>query len=66
MGNTMKTVDEILSSKVKFKRALIAISTILIILGIIAFFTLTDQSCDWKNFVFGTKSKVSVDVKKGN
>ena len=66
MGNTMKTVEEILASKVKFKRALIAIVTILATLGVIAFFTMTDQSCDWKNKVFGTKSKISVDVKKGN
>jgi hypothetical protein len=37
-----------------------------VVLGVIAFFVLTDQSCDWKNMVFGTKSKVNVDVKKGN
>lgn len=63
--NIGKQVGEVLASKVKFKRAMIAIITILIILGLFGFLILTDQTCDWKNKIYGTKSKVDVDIKKG-
>jgi hypothetical protein len=57
-----KEADQILSSKVKFKRFCIFVLSLIALLGAIAFFVLTDQSCDWKNKAFGTKSKVKIDI----
>jgi len=56
-----KRIDDILSSKVKFIRACILLG----IIGLFSFLILTDQTCDWRHLVFGTKSKVNVDIKKG-
>jgi hypothetical protein len=50
----------ILKSKVVWTRALITLA----VLGVIAYFVLTDQSIKFGSFECNTKSKVTVDVKK--
>ena len=61
MGQKIQAIANLFKNKILWKRILITMAVI----GAISAVVLMDHSCDMKNLTCDSKSKINIDVKRG-